>query len=162
MMKKKTLATLLTLTMLTTAAVPAIAFGEDKTTDTQNIELTYKVDSTFTVTIPAETALTNGKGSSTVSVSDAVIPFGQSLNITIASTNYETNSFRLKDGANDNYIKYTIKNGATGISNNETILSVNSDNATGSVTLDYEAEQAKKAGTYKDQLTFTAAVAPTV
>ena len=162
MMKKKTLATLLTLTLLTTAAVPAVAFGVDKTTDTQNIELTYKVESTFTMTIPADITLTGGTGSSTVGVSDAVIPFGQSLNITIASPNYDTDSFRLKDGDKDNYIKYTIKNGATGISNNDKILSVTSGSATESVTLDYEAEQAKKAGTYTDQLTFTATVAPTV
>lgn len=161
MMKKKTLATLLTLTMLATAAVPV--FAADKTSDTKNVELTYKVESTFTMTIPADTTLTGGTGSSTVSVSDAVIPFGQSLNITIASTNYDTDSFRLKDGNNANYIKYTIKNGSTPISNNDTILSVDSDNATGTVTLNYEAEQAKKAGTYTDQLTFTATVAaPTV
>ena len=164
MMKKKTLATLLTLTMLTTAAVPV--FAADKTNDTGSTELTYTVESTFTMTIPADTTLTGGTGSSTVSVSDAVIPSGQSLNITVSSANYDTSNskFRLKDQDKDsNYINYTITKNDNNITGGDSVLTVASGTETGSANLVYKADVTKVAGTYKDTLTFTATVAaPTV
>ena len=159
MMKKKTLATLLTLTMLATAAVPV--FAADKTSDTGNAELTYTVESTFTMIIPANTTLTDGIGSGTVSASDVVIPSNKLLNIKVKSTNYNsTDKFRLKDNNSDNYIKYTIKNGETAIDNEATVLSVAADTAVTPVTLNFAlVDLAQKvAGTYTDTLTFTATV----
>lgn len=166
MMKKKTLATLLTLTMLTTAAVPVFAADENVTTDggEKKTTVSYEVGSTFTVVIPATVTLTNGTNtgdSGKISVSDAIIPEGKNLTVTITdATNYDTtgNKFRLVDSANpNNYLDYTIKNGEAAVTKGTAFLSVPAGTATGDAALTYTAK-ANKAGTYTDQLTFTAKV----
>ena len=161
MMKKKTLATLLTLTMLATAAVPV--FAADVTTETgQETTVTYDVTSSFTVVIPESVALTNGTGSGEITVTDAVIDFGKNLNVTITSaTNYDAanSAFRLRDGDKESYVKYTIKNGSVDVKKDVAFLTVSAGTATGAATLTYTADKATKAGNYTDKLTFTVGTA---
>lgn len=164
MMKKKTLATLLTLTMLTTAAVPAFAAGTafDKDTDKGTTEITYKVDSTYTITIPVDVDLASTTKTGAVTIADAKIPFGQSLNIKVTSTNYdkENSKFRLKDGAKENYIDYKINDGSNDIANEAIILSAAAGTTEKTVNLTFSLVNSEQniAGSYADTLTFTAAV----
>ena len=161
-MKKKTLATLLTLTMLATAAVPVFAAEGDVTTDggTKETAVTYNVASSFTVVIPESVTLTNGTGAGEIKVTDAVIESDKNLTVTITNAvGYDsTNGFQLKNGSGDT-VKYTIKNGETNVVKDVAFLTVPAGTAAGSATLTYAAAKATKAGTYTDKLTFTVGTA---
>lgn len=160
MMKKKTLATLLTLTMLTTAAVPVFAAGEAGNSTT----LTYTVASDYQVVIPPDVPLSseNGTGDVTFQINNALIEFGKELNVSISeSTNYADGKFHLSDG-HENTIEYTIKKDGTDVAISTSFLTVKSGNTTGSAKLDFKtAEDAviTAAGDYTDKLTFNVATA---
>ena len=139
-MKKKTLATLLTLTMLTTAAVPVFAADNDvtidKTTNTGSTNITYKVESTYTVVIPPSITLDT-------------------------ATSDGTTIFQLKD-TKDHFVSYTIDKEGTTVNLNDKFLSMKGGETLPSVTLNITATGTPKiAGDHTDKLTFTAALATT-
>ena len=166
MMKKKTLATLLTLTMLTTAAVPVFAEDVDVTTETgQSSIVTYKVDSNFTVTIPKDVTLKDGTGNGAIKVgANAMIPSGKSLTVTITNANkYDEadKKFHLVDTKDpNNTLGYTISTaGIDKVEKDVAFLTVPAGTvAETSATLSYTADTVIKAGEYEDTLTFTVAV----
>lgn len=168
-MKKKTLATLLTLTMLTTAAVPVFAADNDvtidKTTNTGSTNITYKVESTYTVVIPPSITLdtATGKGTIDVAVNKAVITPEETLSVAISKADNSdgTTIFQLKD-TKDHFVSYTIDKEGTTVNLNDKFLSMKGGETLPSVTLNITATGTPKiAGDHTDKLTFTAALATT-
>ena len=157
MMKKKTLATLLTLTMLTTAAVPV--FAEEGEGNSSTL-LTYTPDpNTYTFVIPPNTTIAaNGTGTGNVKVKDVLLDTGKSLTVSIGTS---TNNFMLKkDESDTNGVAYTITKqpDATELKTGDSVLTVASGKGGDSVTLTYKANKPVVVGTYTDTLTFTAKV----
>lgn len=156
MMRKKTLATLLTLTMLTTAAVPVFAAeGDSESTAT---ELQYTpTPNTYTFLIPETTDITAVDGTD-IGVEDVLLEDGKILTVSIGNS---TNGFQLKDDIGGGSVGYTIteKGKTEPLTTNSPILTVASGKGGGTVTLTFKADKKPtKVGTYTDQLTFTAAI----
>lgn len=168
MMKKKTLATLLTLTMLTTAAVPV--FAEEG--DNRATELTYTVASTYTLTIPKTVSWksADGAGAITITVDKAVIKPDETVNVSILNGDHPDgadNPFRMID-AKGNFLSYKIEKKevdetVTVVKLAEPFLSVTGEQTLpASATLNVTATGTPKiAGDHTDKLTFTAAIATT-
>lgn len=155
------MAVALVLVLAFAISVPGFAADFELSSETtQGVPVTFGVAQSFLVTIPEAVALdANGEGSGTVSVSDAILPFGESLTVTITgATNYDA-GFRLKDGDNDSFIGYAIKKGENLIQKDIAFLTVAAGDSTGSIQLDFAASAATIAGQYSDNLTFTVAVA---
>lgn len=173
---KKRLALILALALVFTLAIPALATSQtgDGTADltgTTNIE--YKVDSTYSITIPAEITVAEGsgnnilEGSGTYSLdADARIPADKRLTFAItAATNYAAvgeveEGFKLKNNVGTNvYLPYNIWT----TDNSEVALDyyfINVDPVTAndygkSVELNVITDPFTSAGTYSDTLTIT-------
>ena len=173
MMKKKTLATLLTLTMLTTAAVPVFAAEGDITTDkgTGATKLTYTATENFIVVIPPNVTLENGIGTGKIEVTSATLDPSHSLNVSITDSKNKDadNAFRMiltgTSGDTAKYVSYVITDKddkAVKLDSDLStpFLSVASGVGTGSAELTYTAAKstASVTGEYTDTLTFTATV----
>ena len=151
---KKLFAILLVTTMLTTMSVTASAAeitapGEKQTT----VTYTYDPVNEYVVTIPDTITIGN---SATVSASVTEMEENKELVVTIASEN----GWVLKDTTNaENLLFYdmSIDAGTTTLSNNATVLTVESTNTSlETVTLSTTLEDsATVAGTYQDTLTFS-------
>lgn len=156
MMKKKTLATLLTLTMLTTAAVPVFAAEGGNST-----LVTYTpTPNTYQVVIPATTTIDAGSGEGTgeIKATGVLLEDSKSLKVSIGTS---TNNFMLKKSEDDtNGVAYKItKQGDNAeLAADSLILTVASGTGSGSVTLAYKADKPAVVGIYTDTLTFTAKV----
>ena len=150
---KKLFALILTVVMLFSFSVTAFAAVDQDSQDPNSaMNVTYTVDPTFTVTIPATVALGED---ATISSENVVVPKGKQVEVSIA----EANGFKATtpEGAE---ITYTVKNGETAVAEGETVLAVNpKDGKTGETTLSFVApETIQYAGTYTGTVTFTVAV----
>lgn len=157
---KKLLARTLAILMVSTFTIPAMAL--DATTPTGDVEVSYNVSSTYTVTIPEAQEFTavEGKTGDVELAAGAILPFGETLTVTMSSANF-SEGFRMKDGTNENYLGYTISNNSTEVeTNGATVLSVAAADAPAgaSTTLTFTPDTPTIAGDYSDTLTFTVAV----
>ena len=139
--------------------------GDATGTETGTMEITYGVDSGYTVTIPANLNLTNTDPvEKTISAENVMIDFGTSLKVSISSENYSDLKWYMVDtatGASSNKVEYTIKDGENAVANDDVVLEVEAgaDDLSGSNTLTFQVPKVPtKAGTYKDTLKFTVEV----
>lgn len=158
---KKFFAILLAIAMMATMSVTAFAATIEG--NEGSVEVTYGVEDSYVVTIPASFTVGATEGTE-VSASDVVIGYGEQLTVSISSTNYDTESSKwyLVDTANaENKLNYTIKVGDADVVNNGVILTVPAGTAeTVSASLATAlVDQATVSGTYKDTITFTVTVA---
>ena len=124
--------------------------------ETQTTTVTYQVDPTFTVTIPATVALGE---TATIKAENVVVAKGKQVEVKLTNANDFT--VTTPQGAS---LTYTVKNGETTVNEGDTVLTVNPDGGkTGETTLKFVApETVKFAGDYTGTLTFTIAVNPAV
>ena len=132
---------------------------------TGTMEITYGVDSGYTVTIPANLNLTNTDPVEKVGSAEKVmIDYGKSLKVSIESDNYSESKWYMVDtatGASSNKVQYTIKDGENSVASDDVVLEVKAgaDGLSGSNTLTFQVpEVPTKAGSYKDTLRFTVEV----
>lgn len=145
--------------VLMTLACSTMVFAEDNTT-----EVNYTVSESYEFTVPATTTiasdatvLTNG-----VAITKNSIAVGKKLQISVASTN--SWNLKLVDGTDNDKLAYTASLDSStwaAIANNAVVLekaagTIGSQNLYAKLTS--AAGNETKAGTYKDTLTFTAAV----
>ena len=121
--------------------------------DPRSTTVTYQVDPTFTVTIPATVALGE---TATIKAENVVVAKGKQVEVTLTNAN----DFKVTtpQGAE---LGYTVKNGETEVNEGDTVLTVNPDDGkTGETTLTFSnpTETAKFAGDYTGTITFTVAV----
>ena len=121
--------------------------------DPRSTTVTYQVDPTFTVTIPATVALGE---TATIKAENVVVAKGKQVEVTLTNAN----GFKVttQQGAE---LSYTVTKDETAVNVGDTVLTVNPDNGkTGETTLTFSnpTETAKFAGDYTGTITFTVAV----
>ena len=150
---KKLFAIILTVAMLATLSVTALA--DDYTTaGDKGMTITYSVAPTYTVTIPSDVTI-NGS-STTISADDVVVEKGKYVSVSLDADNDFT--VTTAQGAT---LTYTVTANSTAISAGDEILAVNpEDAANGSVTVVFAIDESaiQYAGTYTGTATFTVAV----
>ena len=163
---KKLLTLLLTAALATAAATTVFA---DDTTTTINpgangnpnpaapqMNVTYTVQPSYTVTIPASVTLGQ---KATVSASNVKIGKNQHLNVKLTGTSGANNAFTVKAG--DEVLTYKVKKDNADIAINSEVLNVNTDTPDNelSAKLSFDAsDTATYAGTYTGTVTFTVSV----
>ena len=163
---KKKLALILSLCMLCGTSAAAQTIDKDTTGGEQSAEVTYSVDSSYTVTIPESVTIdsTDGKGTGEVSIAaNPILPAGTSYVWVGVNTGAHWGGTTLQmalETDSDYKLKYeiTMSGNLTKVwPNNEKntpFLQLRSG-STESTTLTFSlSEPVKVAGTYKDLLTF--------
>lgn len=154
---KKLFAILLAVAMMATMSVTAFAATIEG--DSGTVEITYGVEDSYVVTIPAAVTLSaDAVSTMEISAADVVIGYGEQLTVSISSTNYADSKWYLVDTENPtNKLEYSVKNGETAVASGEAILTVDAgtaENATATLTTALVGT-ATVSGTYKDTITFT-------
>ena len=150
---KKLFALILTVAMLATLSVTALA--DDYTTEgDKGMTITYSVAPTYTVTIPSDVTI-NGS-STTISADDVVVEKGKYVSVSLDADNDFT--VTTAQGAT---LTYTVTANSTAISAGDEILAVNpaaADNGSVTVVFAIDESAIQYAGTYTGTATFTVAV----
>lgn len=152
---KKFVTLLLTAALATAAATTAFA---DTIVNPANgqMKVTYTVNPSYTVTIPASVTLGE---KATVSASGVKINKNQNLIVKLTGTSGNNNAFTVT--ANGAELAYTVKNGTTDIAVGSEVLNVNSTTASNklSAELSFVAPTSTTyAGNYTGTVTFTVSV----
>ena len=147
---KKLLAIIIAAVMI--AACSVTAFAADTTT------VTYEVQPTYTVSIPASVTLSDADVTADVTASDVILESGKKIKVelTSASNTASGSTFNAKNG--DSTVTYTIT-GDKAIAVGDTVATFT---ANGSKTLTFSAANksaATVAGNHTETLTFTVSIA---
>lgn len=158
--------------MMCAMPVCAAELNQDSTSPGQTV-VSYGIESTYTVTIPADFSFTNTKLESigNVKASDVLLGDGKKLVVKMTSTNYDTtNLYTLDYGASDvSMIPYFIKTKGTtdaydvNFVNGSSVLEVEAGTTTKEVNIQFstttdDIAKATKSGEHKDTLTFECTV----
>ncbi|MGN1473481.1 MAG: hypothetical protein ACI4WZ_05355 [Eubacteriales bacterium] len=160
---KKLLTLALALTMALSLSVTAFAadITQDSDPKTAYTSVTFNVDPTYTVTIPATVTLAKAEDGSykqdvTITAADVRLEEGKTIKVTLAS------DFKLTTGAaGATYeLNYTVTVGdsATAIATGDTVATFTTDTNSQSSILHFAADNPTYAGEYKDTVTFTIVV----
>lgn len=160
---KKLVTLLLTAALAITAATTAFADTEitpglasSPTPASGDMDVTYTVKPSYTVTIPGLVTLnTAAPSTATVTATDVTIPNGQKVRVTLNSKN---NFYVItNEGARGTY---TVKkdNSTTPISNGATVLEANYGTKSTVLTFEFQKKNVTYSGEYKDTVTFTVSV----
>lgn len=140
------------LTLVTTiclfVTLSGVGYAEE---DNRNTQVTYHVDPSYTVEIPANVTLGNELE---VKASNVVIGYGKKLNVKInGDFNLSNNGYK---------VAYTVTSGTnTTINSGDTVLTVNPENSnSGSSTLTFNVPTTgfKYAGDYTGTVNFTISI----
>ena len=142
---KKLLAIILAAVMISACSVTAFA-------ETTNVS--YNVDPSYTVAIPASVTLSDADVTADITASDVIMEDGKQIKVdlTAASNTASGSTFNAKNG--DSTVNYTIT-GDEAISVGDTVATFTAD---GSKTLTFSAADksaATTAGEHTETLTFT-------
>lgn len=162
---RKLLAAVMALAMVS-AIAPMSAFATDIDQDTPapkegTMNVTYSVEPTYTVTIPASVTLGDD---STISVKDVNLATGKKIlvKLTGAANTVTGTSFTVKTAdETPATATYQVQKSGTALKLGDTAyeFAYDGETKTGSGTLTFtEPTDSKFAGTYTDQLTFTISV----
>lgn len=154
---KKLLSLAMSLAMLLTISVAALAQEITGESGTTMIKYTADVSSTandsYVVTIPD--SMTVGTDA-TVSVKDVVLSAGKQLTVRVSSDIYN-NSWRLSGGLDD-YLRYSLKIDDAELANNDTVLTVETGETASKTLKTALTDTPTRSGVYFDMLTFTVSV----
>lgn len=160
---KKLLTIMLALVMVLSLSVAAFSAGitQDSNTKTADTSVTFNVDPTYTVTVPATVTLAKAadgsyKQDATITATDVRLLEDQTITVTLAS------DFKLiTDAAGATYeldYKVTVGDSSTAIATGDTVATFTTDTNSQSSTLHFAAENPTYAGEYSDTVTFTISV----
>ena len=153
---KKLFALILTVAMLATMSVTAFAAN----TEGGSTELSFNVDPTYTITIPATVELNKVEDNGTVTYENDYtlganagvrLKKGEYIEVTVASAFEMTTT----EGAT---LEYTITAENAAVANNGVVAEFATDKAEQTATIHIAANDPDFAGEYKDTVTFTLAV----
>lgn len=154
---KKFFAILLAIAMMATMSVTAFAATIEGNEGT--VEVTYGVEDSYVVTIPATIDLSEDAASNMeISAANVVIGYGEQLTVSISSANYADSKWYLVDTENaENKLTYSVKLGDADLASGDVVLTVDAGTAeTATATLTTAlVGTATVSGTYKDTITFT-------
>ena len=162
---KKLLTLLLTAALATAAATTAFADdttisagtdGKPSPTAAPQMNVTYTVQPSYTVTIPASVTLGQ---TAIVSASNVKINKDQTLKVKLTATSESDNTFKVK--ANGAELTYTVKKGTTDIAVGSEVLAVNSETSGDDLKAELSFIAPKSttfAGEYKGTVIFTVSV----
>lgn len=159
-MKKKMLAVVMAAAMM--ASLGSLAFAADTEVkpgagQTGDTNVSYKVDSTYTVKIPSDMAYSESATSFTLTASGVKLEEGQTLKVT--SDQLKNGTLTLKNGSKATGVNFTVKAGTDAIDADGLIKSFTSQAADQTVTLNLTPPASVDyAGTYSATVTFTVAV----
>ena len=154
---KKFVTLLLTAALAITAAATT-AFADNTettvyptTTSHPPLHVTYKVDPSYTVTIPTSVTLNaTTPSTATVKADGVTIPYNKSLAVTLnSSTGFKVIT---AEGAE---LPYKVKNGNTVVSNDAAVLEVRSGSGSTELTFELVDKNVTYSGDYADTVTFT-------
>lgn len=157
---KKLLTIMLALVMVLSLSVAAFSAGitQDSNTKTADTSVTFNVDPTYTVTVPATVTLAKAadgsyKQDATITATDVRLLEDQTITVTLAS------DFKLITGATYELdYKVTVGDSSTAIATGDTVATFTTDTNSQSSTLHFAAENPTYAGEYSDTVTFTISV----
>ena len=153
---KKLFALILTVAMLATMSVTAFAAN----TEGGSTELSFNVDPTYTVTIPATVELERQEDNGTVTYENDYtltaqagvrLKKGEYIEVTVASDFEMTTT----EGAT---LAYTITADGNAVANNGVVAEFDTDKLEQTATIHIAANDPDFAGEYKDTVTFTLTV----
>ena len=159
---KKVFALILTVCLLATMSVTAFAaeIGTETNASQGSTEVSFNVDPTYTVTIPATVALNKAEDNGTVTYENDYtltaqagvrLKKGEYIEVTVTSDfTMETD-----EGA---ILAYAITAGDNAVANNGVVATFGTDKNAQSTTIHIAANDPDYAGEYKDTVTFTVAV----
>ena len=147
---KKLFALILTVCLL--ASMSTTAFAANTTGG--ETEISFNVDPTYTVTIPATVSLGNE-----ITVSAENVRVNKGSQVVVSMEDVNGNAFTMTSTEGYTFV-YSVTANGTAVSSGANVLTVNPDTAhEGNVTLKFEKPgQAIYAGNYSGQVTFTVAV----
>ena len=159
---KKLFALILTVCLLATMSTTAFAaeIGTEANASQGSTEVSFNVDPTYTVTIPATVELQKIEDNGTVTyendytieaVAGVRLKKNEYIEVTVAS-DFEMNT---AEGAT---LAYTITADGNAVANNGVVADFATDKAEQTATIHIAANDPDFAGEYKDTVTFTVAV----
>ena len=160
-MMKKWIALTLAIALMATLTVPV--FAEDNVVNyngtddaqTSGVAVSYNVEPTFVVTIPASVVLDSKV---TISASNVVVRYGKAVKVKLSGTSESDGSFKLRtvEGA---VLDYTVQKGDALVNVGDTVLSVDPTSTETSVELTFVKPASYiYAGLYEGTVTFTIVV----
>lgn len=169
---KKLVTLLLTAALAVTAATTAFADtkiepNEDGSPNptSKQIDVTYTAKPIYTVTIPANIALTSqtdgtAKGTAKVSAANVIVPHGQSVKVAL-STDFQV-ALKLASGSTTSAptLKYKVMKGTDEVQNNGVVLEVVPEvkGKSGDADLVFVTDPVVYSGAYEGTVTFTVSV----
>ena len=159
---KKLFALVLAVVMIATMSVTAFAaeIGTETNASQGSTEVSFNVDPTYTVTIPATVALNKAEDNGTVTYENDYtltaqagvrLKKGEYIEVTVASDFEMTTT----EGAT---LAYNIAAGGSNVANNGVVAAFDTDKTEQTATIHIAANDPDYAGEYKDTVTFTVAV----
>ena len=161
---KKLIGVLLIVALLATMSVTALAadITPDTAPKTGDTAVTFNIDPTYSVTIPATVELDK------VVASDGTITYEKDMTITASDVRLEedqkvevtlTSDFKLDTADSATYkLDYTVTVDGDAVANNGVVAAFGTDTAEQSETLHFVAGNPTYAGDYSDTVTFTISV----
>ena len=159
---KKLFALILTVAMLATMSVTAFAaeIGPGANASQGSTEVSFNVDPTYTVTIPATVELNKVEDNGTVTYENDYT-IGANAGVRLKKNEYievtVASDFTMQttEGAT---LVYSITAGGNAVANNGVVAEFETDKAAQSTTIHIAANDPDYAGEYKDTVTFTVSV----
>ena len=159
---KKLFAVILTVAMLATMSVTAFAaeIGPGANASQGSTEVSFNVDPTYTITIPATVELERQEDNGTVTyendytieaIAGVRLKKNEYIEVTVASDFEMTTT----EGAT---LAYSIPAGGNAVATGGVVAEFETDKAAQSTTIHIAANDPDYAGVYKDTVTFTVAV----
>lgn len=127
-----------------------------------SIDITYSIGQSYTITIPETFSFTaqNTDIPKTVSASSVLINNDTKLQVVISGAHCTETGWFLEDVTDtDNDVEYTVKKDDVALKNGDTVLEVTAGTQQAEQEIVFNLKEGiKKAGTYKDTLTFTSSI----
>ena len=124
------------------------------------VAVSYNVEPSYTVEIPATVKLSQGEETkSSITVQDVSLGEGQKVNVKLTAATYSTDEMKFYVQSNNNKLYYTIMNKNEQVKPDDELLSVTCEDGKGTAELTFSApSDITFAGTYTGTLTFTFSV----
>lgn len=162
---KKNLIAIFSLALLTAFSMPATVCADttityDSEQKTAEMTVSYTVEPSYTVTIPASVNLQIGEQTSAeVKVENVCIPYGQNVNVAISSATADATgeNFQIK-ASSGKTLDYTITNSNSAVKIGDTIISAPAGDVAIETLTFTPPRNYKYSGTYTGTITFTVSV----